>query len=70
MTESPLREANPASIHELLSRIEDVTPEEFRRIIEEMRAHRVQMDAVEALDPKRKGLKDASGLTDLEQLGL
>lgn len=70
MTDSPLREASPTSIQELLSRVEDVTPDEFRALIEEFRRLRVEYDRVEALDPKRKGLKDASGITDLEQLGL
>lgn len=66
--ESPLTEANPASLDELINRTPDLTDAEIDRVIEALRAQRAKFAQQEAAPkPKRvpKGPKPTIDITDI-----
>ncbi len=67
-TLSPLTEANPASLDELINRTPDLTDAEIDRVIEALRAQRERFAQAEAAPkPKKapKGPKPVIDITDI-----
>jgi hypothetical protein len=66
---SPLAEANPASLDELINRTPDLTDAEIDRVIEALRAQREKFAAAEAAPKKPKaapkGPKPKIDLSDI-----